>query len=336
MLPIALHKPFIALAQAVVERLDFTCIAGSECVNRIGNNKVMTAGAVCNMLQRKVNDLASLDIILLDEAHVEHVDVITLKRWFKEHASSCNLKVIGMSATFPSKSEKSSNFPIEDITVSGLNGLGRYLSKDINALCFTNSIKRKDMKEIAKSKGMQIVEYNSEAIKKEPTLPIDLGKLLNRTKDICVIATKVAEVGFNGDIDICFSFDKDTDRVFTNRNGDLHNEVSIVPLTLASYIQRRGRVGRNKPGRFIFCGEVPSIVENHSLLSHFTAELRLSGVGDYRSNASIMNYIRSRVNFGDSSAERKCCMEASWCDDPLDFIKHVDPITGQYNSLCDS
>ena len=191
------------------------------------------------------------------------------------------------------------------------------------------------MKELAKSKGMQVVEYNSEAIKKNPTLPVDLGKLLNKTKGVCVIATKVAEVGFNGNIDVCFSFDKDTDRIFTNRNGDLYNEVSIVPLTLASYIQRRGRVGRNKPGKFVFCGELPTIVENHALLSHFCAELRLSGIGDYRSNASIINYIRNRVNFEDLSAERKCCMEASWHDDPLDFIKHVDPRKGKYNQLCD-
>ena len=246
----------------------------------------MTAGSVCKMLQRKASELATFDIILLDEAHVEHVDVITLKKWFKEHASSCNLKVVGMSATFPNKSEKGSNYPIEDVTVNGLSGLGRYLNTEINALCFTNSIKNRAMRDLAVSKGMRVVEYNSDAIRKNPQLPFEVSKLLDSTKGVCVVATKVAEVGFNGNIDIVFSYDKDTDRVFSNKKGDLYNEVTIVPLTLASYIQRRGRVGRNKPGKFVFCSQCQDCNDHHLSFGNWR-----------RKSGNILHYWKSYVSY---------------------------------------
>ena len=57
------------------------------------------------------------------------------------------------------------------------------------------------------------------------------------------------------------------------------------------------------PGIFVYLGEVPKIYENPNLLSHFAAELRLNGVGDFRSNHPLLQYMTSRINFVDRHLE---------------------------------
>jgi hypothetical protein len=122
---VLLIEPCVTLARAVGERIGFTTQAGGVIESRMGRSKVVTAGSVCKLLQSRASDLAEYDIILLDESHVEHVDVITLKRWFMENAISCHLKVVGMSATFPGRTDRTSNYLITDIKVITLIDLNK-------------------------------------------------------------------------------------------------------------------------------------------------------------------------------------------------------------------
>jgi hypothetical protein len=123
---VLLIEPYVTLARAVGEKINFTCQAGGLIEARFGLSKVVTAGSVCRMLQFRASELAEYDIILLDESHVEHVDVITLKMWFMANAILCHLKLVGMSATFPGRTDRTSNNPITDIKIKSTSDLGKH------------------------------------------------------------------------------------------------------------------------------------------------------------------------------------------------------------------
>ena len=114
----------------------------------------------------------------------------------------------------------------------------KHLNTNINVLLFTNAIKNDELSKIAKSVGMNFIEMNSKMISEKTTFSEDLSRTLEESKGNCVIATKVAKVGFNGYNDLVFTIVFDTDQVY-DFGSNVVSRITKVPLTLAFFTQRR-------------------------------------------------------------------------------------------------
>jgi len=114
----------------------------------------------------------------------------------------------------------------------------KHLNTNINVLLFTNAIKNDELSKIAKSVGMNFIEMNSKMISEKNTFSEDLSRTLEESKGNCVIATKVAKVGFNGYNDLVFTIVFDTDQVY-DFGSNVVSRITKVPLTLAFFTQRR-------------------------------------------------------------------------------------------------
>ena len=79
---------------------------------------------------------------------------------------------------------------------------------------------------------------NSKVISEKTTFSEDLSRTLEESKGNCVIATKVAKVGFNGYNDLVFTIVFDTDQVY-DFGSNVVSRITKVPLTLAFFTQRR-------------------------------------------------------------------------------------------------
>jgi hypothetical protein len=67
-------------------------------------------------------------------------------------------------------------------------------------------------------------------------------------KTMFVLTTNMSEVGVNLDADICIDLQLQT--VFQADPGNVIFQRRILPITQAQLVQRRGRVGRGKPGEY--------------------------------------------------------------------------------------
>ena len=235
--------------------------------------------------------------ILIDEAHIESADVLTVKRWFKLNAERYNLLVIAMSATHPGETALTSNYPIEDFRVDTLDDASKMICpRKHNVLFYTPSINNPKMESMLTRRGFEVIKYNSKTIADNPNLPSMISeKTEKQKKGIAIMATRVADVGFNAYVHVVYTSDEDYAQIVDHDNDRLISTLTKRKITIPTYIQRRGRVGRRLPGTCIYQGIHATNYYDPKLLDHFYSDLRCTILGMDTLVAETLIFINSLI-----------------------------------------
>nr|QTJ63646.1 NS3 [Hemipteran jingmen-related virus] len=240
-------------------------IRSVRAVRDMARIQVMAHDTLFMHLVNKTNVVSNVKHIILDESHTDFASTRCMVNWLKQHKTITSTL---MSATFPDKSDSSSNYPIEDHKFK-VEDLSKLVDIEVQmgnrVLIFVPGKEGKNGWNTIKNKrgikDKKLLVLNRETYPK-------VSSNLDDPDIQVIISTNIAECGVNIDvdtvIDLCenFYFKFDNNRIFG------------VTETIAeeNRIQRRGRVGRTKPGKYYFTKE-PIGITREASASHFEAWL---------------------------------------------------------------
>lgn len=200
------------------------------------------------MIMNESPHLNNLGTVIIDEAHVDDMSTRALLEWSMDFADQGH-KVHWLSATLNGKVARDTNYPLDEFQIpkSSIPSLvEKMLSDGKRVLVFVPSLKS----DLAKT----LLEYKQ----RYPVLQVSretYESVASRLRDSnvrLIITTNIAECGLNvGDLDAVV----DSSKVFKYwyNNGVFYGKT--VTVNLASATQRRGRVGRTKPGDYYYVEE---------------------------------------------------------------------------------
>lgn len=314
---VLMTEPYINLALAVANRNNFKFLAGGKSSSNVhSDGMVMTAGSLNHLIWRQqIQILKDYDVILVDEDHSENADTMFLKQWFTQNAAAYGLLVYFMSATHPNSLMVHTKHHISDVTIQHQSDLSNYLSPNVNALLFSPTKENSTLVKLAEQSNMKVIKYNADTIKDNPNSVIDMMNTLANGKGYAVIATKIAEMGFNASVDLVYTSDEDiTEIVKVTPSQGYSSSISRIKISYPNYVQRRGRVGRNYPGTFIFQGIKPTAFYNPNTIDQFRADMRMESLGLPRHGSLFSETYNLMSDYG-SIDNRMALWNYSWADD---------------------
>lgn len=221
-------------------------IKNSAFVNRTANIQITTHATALSMLLNNDPSFQAASTFILDEAHMDDASTITLRRYLRSGATTFK-NIYELSATLDGVFDGNSNYPIDNKHISKrqiIEVISGEVEADHKVLVFVPSIKNELVENIVNSFPGKVVCLSRQTFDTVyPTLMSPNTKV--------IVATNIAEVGLNiPDLDAVI----DTGESFTYIcEGDPSTSGRILPINTASHIQRRGRVGRVKPGTYYYC-----------------------------------------------------------------------------------
>nr|UCR92565.1 MAG: NS3-like protein [Flaviviridae sp.] len=246
---------------------------GDSAHDRDRNAQVQVAAhaTALKMLTTGSRILANIGLIIIDEAHCDDPSTIMLRTW----ARSNSIPLVEMSATLDGECARGSNFSITDKRIKMkevVEVAKKHLEMGHRVMIFVSGIMGATTKGLMKELG----EFNPLILSRATYLSAmnsiheknEEGEYTRRL----ILSTDIAEVGINvPDLDVAIDTSKKFKYVL---NGKLVSGANLIP-TLASWIQRRGRVGRTKSGTFYYLEEP---VDRKDITSaEFDAQLASTG-----------------------------------------------------------
>lgn len=189
--------------------------------------------------------LNNYQTLILDEAHCDQASTRML-RTYGNYMVKQGLCFTEMSATLDEDCDGKSNYQIDDVEIMESEVVSKVISlieEGKRVLLFVTSFKGNT----ARSYLKQLQKFNPIKLSRA-TLDMAYKSLPDLNYRL-IITTDIAEVGINiPDLDAVV--DPSQSFKYTNDNGIVSGHV--IPVTKASMVQRRGRVGRDKPGAYYY------------------------------------------------------------------------------------
>lgn len=221
-------------------------IKGSEAQrDHFANVQIAAHRTALKMLVTGDRVTKGIEMIMIDEAHVDDPATILLRQYAKGKMSS-GLKVVELSATLDGLTNDGSNFDINDKEIlenEVVDTIRRELELDKRVMVFVSSMNSRATKTIER----EFRQYNPIKLSRatfEPAM-----KAVSDVDNKLIITTDIAECGINvSDLDTVvdlgakYKFVEDGNIIYGKEIG----------LNQASITQRRGRVGRSKRGTYYF------------------------------------------------------------------------------------
>lgn len=246
--------PTRVVCKEIANSLKRNFVVGVNTSDAIGEVKttaqvqVAAHATALRMLCNEDRIMKNVGLIIIDEAHTNDVNTILLRKY----ARGAGIKLVEMSATLDGEYATDSNQPITDIEL-GPNKLEATLSDELNlghrVMVFVSGVKGRMVDNLM----FKYRDYSPIILSRATLKPAMAGIMAldddNRYKSRLIISTDIAECGINiPDLDVVI----DLMEKFTYvRNGCIISGQMIVP-SRASQIQRRGRVGRVKKGKYYY------------------------------------------------------------------------------------
>lgn len=218
-------------------------IAHSGQLNR--SNAPIQITTHATMMNIVMDGHRNVKMVIVDEAHVDNT-ATRMAVEFTEYISTQGGIGVLMSATLDGISNAESNFTIQDHTIQKkdlFTGIMAEVGQGRKCMVFTHSTKAnfgcEGIAQKLKMEGARVVCLN------RGTYQAVQEQIRNNDYDV-IVATNIAECGFNADIDCVFDLGTEFD-FFTN--GEI-TRGQVVTIGEASRTQRRGRIGRRKEGHY--------------------------------------------------------------------------------------
>lgn len=233
--------------------------------------QVAAHASALKMLITGSKEVRNTGMIIIDEAHVKDPMTIILR----QYARGKNIRLVEMSATLDGKTENKSNHAITDIKINAreINTiLDEELARDKRVLLFVPGARSQATEAAMKRYASFNPVILSRKTLREALNTISLVDGEGNYKSRLIISTDIAECGINiPDLDVVVDTMKKYTYVYAN--GIIYGE-TITP-GVASVTQRRGRVGRLKPGSYYYTEE-PATNEMETA-AEFDAKVALTG-----------------------------------------------------------
>lgn len=218
-------------------------ILDSGILNSPGRPIQVTTHATFLNIIRNNNEL-NVQMMIVDEAHVENSATAMCRHYAEELAERGNCGIL-LSATLDGISNRGSNFNIRDERIEERDideVIRRELENGNRILVFFAGKARCDryVKKLSTTGHVAYSLHSSNYSK-------NIKKIMEGEYDI-LFATNIAECGFNATLDVVVDCSKEYDFYDYGDQiiGELHD------CSSASSTQRRGRVGRSKPGVYYY------------------------------------------------------------------------------------
>ncbi|QCH00711.1 polyprotein [Southern pygmy squid flavivirus] len=187
------------------------------------------------------------DVLVIDEAGFAMASTIHLSMIFRKRCQDSMASLIELSATGEVVVE-GSRYPVEDKVAGSIDKALESIEDKISKKIIVFSHSAKELHRCLKEKYKHLNDW--------PVLRVDrknFSEVIDRATDVkagLLVCTRIAEAGFNPGADIVI--DTQMDVVPTKMTGRV--ELVTSAITYRQSVQRRGRVGRRKPGVYIVVG----------------------------------------------------------------------------------
>nr|DAZ87938.1 TPA_asm: hypothetical protein [Fluviflavili virus] len=253
---------------------DFSCDVNiTPKVTRVGgNNRLCTHPTAIKRILNHVNketieEYAKNTHYIVDEAHFDAATTIVLLELLAHY----NFTATFYTATWRGHTAYKTNFPVNDASFSTKrlkDILEEHLSDKV--IIYTTGIghNREIKKKISSlNPSHKIFSLSRDEMKLNKSL---LETIKNYQEPCVILSTAVSEVGANLNVDVVIDFLRTPKMMaITGHDGKMSFKVMTTPITKAAKVQRRGRVGRNKPGTYYYASDV--IVNDALYTSHSAA-----------------------------------------------------------------
>nr|AKL90418.1 NSP2 [Guaico Culex virus] len=205
--------------------------------------QIAAHASMMSMILSNSKETHNVGTLIIDEAHVDDASTYMLRQYGQDMLKH-GKTLYELSATLDGESDSRSNYPITDKRITQneiISTIERSLIAGKRTLVFVPGLKNK----VALTLSRNFNAFNPIHLSRETyhnTAPL----LLDETR-LLIITTNIAECGINipslqvvVDLGTVFTYFEDNHTVFSR--------TSIA--TEASVVQRRGRVGRERPGEY--------------------------------------------------------------------------------------
>nr|QTJ63645.1 NS3 [Hemipteran jingmen-related virus] len=222
-------------------------VKGAQMNTRNIKGIMVTAHAtLMRMITENHPCLTRVKALIIDEAHVDDMGTHFIKEYGRALAKQTP-DVYFLSATHEHAMSDDSNFPIEDIKINNtemVKIIDERIQEGEKVAFFVPSIEGKEgcndmAKKLTKHKPIVLNSKTYEMNKSK----IDQAKL--------IITTNIAECGINMNVDTVVDSCKNF--YYVEANNAITGTMETI--SQASRIQRRGRCGRSKPGKYYYSKE---------------------------------------------------------------------------------
>jgi len=218
--------------------------------------RIMAHATYVSRLLRDSPTVTGLTCLIVDEAHVDDAATACIRE-ISQHLADTGVAVVQLSATFDDERDERSRHPISDIQMDEKQMLKAAVSGFVDhgrkSLIFVKGTRGPNGADALRAQIRRLCDGAS-----EPRIIILSRKTFSQAmKDIAageydiILSTNIAECGINLDIDdvydSCMQFG------YVEEDGDIIG--CERKINMASRVQRRGRVGRTKPGRYYYASE---------------------------------------------------------------------------------
>lgn len=221
-------------------------IRGSEAKrDHFANVQIAAHRTALKMLVTGDRVTKGIEMVMIDEAHVDDPATILLRQYVKSRMSA-GLKVVELSATLDGLTNDGSNFDINDKEIMEnevVDTIRKELELEHRVMVFVPSMTSRAAKTIER----EFKQYNPIRLSRatfEPAM-----RSIANTENKLIITTDIAECGINvNELDTVV--DIGTKYKYVEEGNIIYGRE--IGLSLASITQRRGRVGRAKRGNYYF------------------------------------------------------------------------------------
>lgn len=254
----------LSLKQSIKDETISVVVKGSLHRSVRARVQVMAHATAVSILLKEDPILRDLDTVIIDESHTDDLSTKLLEIFCLTH----EIPVYLMSATHPHEMDDNSNYPIEDIQIRESEVCNfvveEITNQDRRVLLFVPSV---DGKKGVMAYAKLLASYNPILMYRANYEQAKI-QLCDVTRKL-IISTNIAECGLNADIDTVI----DTSRVYIQTYVGGISTGAIQQTTQANRIQRRGRVGRNKPGRYYYIDYPTKKIEDDTLACNQAEEI---------------------------------------------------------------
>lgn len=189
--------------------------------------------------------LRNLGMIMIDEAHVDDPATLLLRQYAR-HLGERGVKVVELSATLDDRCDDGSNFEIRDQEIKTediIPKIQEALDDEKRVMVFVPSFSDHHTQQIMKHfKTYEPIELSRRNFENAVTAITDVNRRLILSTDIAECGINVPELDIVIDTGLKYTYSEECGIISGRKIG----------LTKASIVQRRGRVGRSKPGSYLY------------------------------------------------------------------------------------
>lgn len=220
------------------------------------------------MLLSHTREIANAGCMIIDEAHFDDPSTIMLRR-FGQYMVSDGKTLYELSATLDGYVANQSCFPITDIQITDNNVIdvvSTKLEEGKRVMIFVPSLKNTFVRTLLN----RFSAHSPIALSRDTF--VNTMPMVKNVERKLIFATNIAECGINvPDLEVVV----DLGSVFSYVEDHRTVTPGLHPISEASGVQRRGRVGRSCPGTYYYIGERSSRPLKSA--AQFDAEVMMTG-----------------------------------------------------------